>query len=85
VPTLAGRAPVKLRAGALGAFGLLAASVAIAGLRGGLPLPALDAAALIGYNTTVNALRVGKGFVLAFALIPSCTWRSGGTASGAGS
>jgi hypothetical protein len=30
VPTLAGRAPVKLQAGALGAFGLLAASVAIA-------------------------------------------------------
>lgn len=70
VPTLAGRAPIKLRAGALGAFGLLAASVAIAGLRGGLPLPALDAGSLIGYNTPVNALRVGKGFLLAFALIP---------------
>lgn len=69
-PTLAGRAPVKLRAGALGVFGLLAASVAVAGLRGGLPLPALEAGSLIGYNTTVNALRVGKGFLLAFALIP---------------
>ncbi len=69
-PTLAGRAPIKLRAGALGLFGLLAASVAIAGLRGGLPLPALDAGALIGYNTPVNALRVGKGFLFAFALIP---------------
>ena len=35
-----------------------------------MPLPALDAGSLIGYNTTVNALRVGKGFLFAFALIP---------------
>lgn len=68
--TLSGRAPLKLRAGALMLFGLLAASVVIAGVRGGLPLPAFDAAALVGYNTPVNALRVGKGFLFAFALIP---------------
>lgn len=68
--TLSGRAPLKLRAGALMLFGLLATSVVIAGVRGGLPLPAFDASALIGYNTPVNALRVGKGFLFAFALIP---------------
>lgn len=68
--TLSGRAPLKLRAGALMLFGLLATSVVIAGMRGGLPLPAFDASALIGYNTPVNALRVGKGFLFAFALIP---------------
>lgn len=68
--TLQGRAPVKLTAGALALFGLLAASVLISGLRGLGPQPVFDAAALVGYNTPVNALRVGKGFVLAFALIP---------------
>lgn len=69
-PTLAGRAPLKLTVTAVALFGLLAASVAVSGLRGLLPLPPLDAAALVGYNSSLNALRVGKGFVLAFALIP---------------
>ncbi len=68
--TLAGRAPLKLRAGALGLFGLLALSVALSGLHGLLPLPAADAASLVGYNSTLNALRIGKGFLFAFALIP---------------
>lgn len=68
--TLRGRAPVKLTLSALALFGLLAASVLISGLRGLGPQPVFDAAALVGYNTPVNALRVGKGFVLAFALIP---------------
>ena len=67
--TLAGRAPVKLT-GRLALFGLLAASVLISGLRGLGPQPVFDAAALVGYNTPLNALRVGRGFVLAFALIP---------------
>ena len=69
VATLAGRAPVRLTVAALVLFGLLAASVTISGLRGLLPLP-LDAAALVGYNTNLNALRMAKGFVLAFLLIP---------------
>lgn len=69
-PTLPGRAPAKLRLAALLLFGLLALSVVVSGLRGGLPLPPADAAALVGYNTPVNALRIGKGFVLAFMLIP---------------
>lgn len=69
-PTLAGRAPVKLTVSALAVFGLLAASVLISGLRGLGTAPAFDAAALVGYNTPLNALRVGKGFVLGFALIP---------------
>lgn len=68
--TLAGRAPVKLTVSALALFGLLAASVLISGIRGLGPQPVFDAAALVGYNTPLNALRVGKGFVLAFALIP---------------
>ncbi len=68
--TLAGRAPVKLTVSALALFGLLAAGVLISGLRGLGPQPVFDAAALVGYNTPLNALRVGKGFVLAFALIP---------------
>lgn len=68
--TLAGRAPVKLTLGALAVFGLLAASVLISGIRGLGTNPAFDAAALVGYNTPLNALRVGKGFLLAFALIP---------------
>lgn len=68
--TLRGRAPVKLTLSALALFGLLAASVLVSGLRGLGPQPVFDAAALVGYNTPVNALRVGKGFVLAFALIP---------------
>ncbi|HRH71890.1 MAG TPA: hypothetical protein PLM62_02280 [Zoogloea sp.] len=68
--TLTGRAPAKLKLAALGVFGLLAVSVAVSGARGLSPLPALDAAALVGYGSTLNALRVGKGFVLAFALIP---------------
>jgi hypothetical protein len=55
---------------ALALFGLLAAGVLISGLRGLGPQPVFDAAALVGYNTPLNALRVGKGFVLAFALIP---------------
>ncbi|MBL0285210.1 MAG: hypothetical protein IPQ01_15750, partial [Zoogloea sp.] len=68
--TLSGRAPVKLTVAALALFGLLAASVVISGLRGLYPLPPLDAAALVSYSSGLNALRVGKGFVLAFALIP---------------
>jgi len=68
--TLTGRAPAKLNLGALGVFGLLALSVVVSGARGLSPLPTLDAAALVGYGSTLNALRVGKGFVLAFALIP---------------
>lgn len=68
--TLAGRAPVKLNLGALSVFGLLALSVVVSGARGLSPLPAFDAAALVGYGSTLNALRIGKGFVLAFALIP---------------
>lgn len=68
--TLTGRAPVRLNLGALSVFGLLAVSVAVSGARGLSPLPVLDAAALVGYGSTLNALRVGKGFVLAFALIP---------------
>lgn len=68
--TLSGRAPVKLTLPALVLFGLLAASVVISGLRGLYPLPPLDAAALVSYSSSLNALRVGKGFVLAFALIP---------------
>lgn len=68
--TLKGRAPVKLTLAALALFGLLAASVLISGLRGLYPLPPLDAAALVSYSSSLNALRVGKGFVLAFALIP---------------
>ena len=68
--TLKGRAPVKLTLAALALFGLLAASVVISGLRGLYPLPPLDAAALVSYSSGLNALRVGKGFVLAFALIP---------------
>ena len=68
--TLRGRAPVKLTLAALVLFGLLAVSVVISGLRGLYPLPPLDAAALVSYSSSLNALRVGKGFVLAFALIP---------------
>ena len=68
--TLSGRAPVKLTLAALVLFGLLAASVVISCLRGLYPLPLLDAAALVSYSSSLNALRVGKGFVLAFALIP---------------
>lgn len=69
-PTLSGRAPVKLNVAALGLFGLLAGSVLVSGLRGLLPLPALEPDVLINYSSTLNALRVGKGFGLAFALIP---------------
>jgi hypothetical protein len=69
-PTLSGRAPVKLNVAALTLFGLLAGSVLASGLRGLLPLPALEPEALINYSSTLNALRVGKGFGLAFALIP---------------
>ena len=69
-PTLNGRAPVKLNVAALTLFGLLAGSVLASGLRGLLPMPALEPDVLINYSSTLNALRVGKGFVLAFALIP---------------
>lgn len=69
-PTLSGRAPVKLNVAALTLFGLLAGSVLASGLRGLLPMPALEPDVLINYSSTLNALRVGKGFVLAFALIP---------------
>lgn len=69
-PTFSGRAPVKLNVAALVLFGLLAGSVLVSGLRGLLPLPALEPDALINYSSTLNALRVGKGFGLAFALIP---------------
>ena len=69
-PTLQGRAPVKLRVGALVCFGLLATAVAVATLRGLQPFPPLDAAGLVGYGTPLNSLRVAKGYVLAFALIP---------------
>lgn len=69
-PTLSGRAPVKLTVTALVVFGLLAVSVLISGLRGLNPPPSLDASAMVGYNSTLNAVRVGKGFVLAFMLIP---------------
>ena len=68
--TLSGRAPGKHTLAARALFGLLAASVVISGLRGLYPLPPLDAAALVSYSSGLNALRVGKGFVLAFALIP---------------
>ncbi len=68
--TLTGRAPVKLTVSALALFGLLAVSVLISGLRGLGTAPAFDATALVGYNTPLNALLVGKCFVLAFALIP---------------
>lgn len=69
-PTLQGRAPVKLRAAALACFGLLAAAVVISTLRGLQPFPPLDAGSLVGYGTPLNSLRVAKGYVLAFALIP---------------
>lgn len=69
-PTLQGRAPVKLRVGALVCFGLLAAAVVVATLRGLRPFPPLDAASLVGYGSPLNSLRVAKGYVLAFALIP---------------
>ncbi|KAB2963197.1 hypothetical protein [Zoogloea sp.] len=69
-PTLQGRAPVKLRVGALACFGLLAVAVTIATLRGLRPFPPLDAASLVGYGTPLNSLRVAKGYILAFALIP---------------
>lgn len=64
-------APVQLRVVALGLFGLLGLSVALSGWHGlgGIPR-SFDPAALVGYETPYNALRVGKGFVFAFALIP---------------
>ena len=68
--TLSGRAPARLGVGALTVFGLLAGSVALSGARGLSPLPGFGAADLVGYGSTLNALRVGKGFVFAFLLIP---------------
>ena len=48
----------------------LAASVAISAVIGAWPLASLDANAFASYFSNYNALRVAKGFVWSFALLP---------------
>lgn len=54
----------------LAMLALLAASLAIATWSGLMPLPPLDANAFANYSSRFNALRVAKGFVWAFLLLP---------------
>lgn len=65
-----GTTPVRLTPGALLSFSLLAASVGISGAHGLQGISNTDLGDLISYASPLNALRVGKGFVLAFLLIP---------------
>lgn len=63
-------APVRLNPGALASFGLLAASVGVSSVLGLQGVGSADPGDLISYASPLNALRIGKGFVLAFLLIP---------------